>query len=57
MGFLQTLARVALESCRRCVVATALGRRVLCPILDSGLETARRYKSCEKRYQNEVGLL
>jgi len=27
------------------------------PIPDSGLETARRYKSCEKRYQNEVGLL
>jgi hypothetical protein len=35
----------------------AVGRRVLRPIPDSGLETARRYKSCEKHYQNEVGLL
>lgn len=44
MGWLQTLARFALEfmSPMRCVVATALGRRVLRPITDSGLDTVSR---------------
>jgi hypothetical protein len=51
MERLQTLARVALEfmSQMRCVVATALGRRVLRPITDSASTQRGGYKICEKR--------
>ena len=51
MERLQTLAPTAIEIHveMRCVVATALRRRVLPPITDSASTQRGGYRSCEKR--------